>query len=115
MCLAIPGKVVDTFEQRGLRMAKVQFGGTIDLTLQAPNRLRMKTEFEAKDDREFFHNGSTLTIWLKDRNVWASAPVPPGIGEMLDQIRTKYDLEFPMDDVRIVDRRRHDDLPVVVF
>jgi hydrogenase expression/formation protein HypC len=27
MCLAIPGKVVDTFEQRGLRMAKVQFGG----------------------------------------------------------------------------------------
>lgn len=27
MCLAIPGKVVDSFEQRGLRMAKVQFGG----------------------------------------------------------------------------------------
>jgi hydrogenase expression/formation protein HypC len=29
MCLAIPGKVVDTFEQRGLRMAKVQFGGIV--------------------------------------------------------------------------------------
>ena len=27
MCLAIPGKVVDTYEQHGLRMAKVQFGG----------------------------------------------------------------------------------------
>ena len=27
MCLAIPGKVVDIFEQHGLRMAKVQFGG----------------------------------------------------------------------------------------
>jgi hydrogenase expression/formation protein HypC len=27
MCLAIPGKVVESFEQRGLRMAKVQFGG----------------------------------------------------------------------------------------
>ena len=27
MCLAIPGKVVEAFEQRGLRMAKVQFGG----------------------------------------------------------------------------------------
>jgi len=27
MCLAIPGKVLDTFDQRGLRMAKVQFGG----------------------------------------------------------------------------------------
>jgi hydrogenase expression/formation protein HypC len=29
MCLAIPGKVMDTFEQRGLRMAKVQFGGIV--------------------------------------------------------------------------------------
>jgi hydrogenase expression/formation protein HypC len=29
MCLAIPGKVVDTYDQRGLRMAKVQFGGII--------------------------------------------------------------------------------------
>lgn len=27
MCLAIPGKVVEVFEQRGMHMAKVQFGG----------------------------------------------------------------------------------------
>ena len=27
MCLAIPGKVLNTFEQNGLRMARVQFGG----------------------------------------------------------------------------------------
>ncbi len=27
MCLAIPGKVVGTYEQNGLRMGKVQFGG----------------------------------------------------------------------------------------
>lgn len=27
--LAIPGKVVDTYEQNGLRMAKVQFGGIV--------------------------------------------------------------------------------------
>lgn len=29
MCLAIPGKVIDTYDQRGLRMAKVQFGGIV--------------------------------------------------------------------------------------
>ena len=29
MCLAIPGKVLEEFEQRGLRMAKVQFGGIV--------------------------------------------------------------------------------------
>jgi hydrogenase expression/formation protein HypC len=27
MCLAIPGKVVDTYDLNGLRMARVQFGG----------------------------------------------------------------------------------------
>ncbi|MBA3913097.1 MAG: HypC/HybG/HupF family hydrogenase formation chaperone [Acidobacteriales bacterium] len=29
MCLAIPGKVVEAFENRGVRMAKVQFGGIV--------------------------------------------------------------------------------------
>jgi hydrogenase expression/formation protein HypC len=29
MCLAIPGKVVETFDQQGMRMAKVQFGGIV--------------------------------------------------------------------------------------
>jgi hydrogenase expression/formation protein HypC len=29
MCLAIPGKVVETFEQSGMRMGKVQFGGIV--------------------------------------------------------------------------------------
>ncbi len=27
MCLAIPGKVLEEFDRRGMRMAKVQFGG----------------------------------------------------------------------------------------
>jgi hydrogenase expression/formation protein HypC len=29
MCLAIPGKVLSTFDQHGLHMAKVQFGGVV--------------------------------------------------------------------------------------
>ena len=29
MCLAIPGKVIDTFEERGLRMGRADFGGTV--------------------------------------------------------------------------------------
>jgi hydrogenase expression/formation protein HypC len=27
MCLAVPGKIVDIFEQDGLKMAKVDYGG----------------------------------------------------------------------------------------
>jgi hydrogenase expression/formation protein HypC len=29
MCLGIPGKILDCFESRGLRMAKVEFGGIV--------------------------------------------------------------------------------------
>lgn len=29
MCLAIPGKVIETYDQNGLRMARVQFGGIV--------------------------------------------------------------------------------------
>ena len=29
MCLAIPGRIVETYEHGGLRMAKVQFGGIV--------------------------------------------------------------------------------------
>jgi hydrogenase expression/formation protein HypC len=29
MCLAIPGKVLNTYDQHGLRMGKVQFGGVV--------------------------------------------------------------------------------------
>lgn len=29
MCLAIPGKVLETFDQHGMHMAKVQFGGIV--------------------------------------------------------------------------------------
>lgn len=29
MCLAIPGKVLESYDQGGMRMAKVQFGGIV--------------------------------------------------------------------------------------
>jgi hydrogenase expression/formation protein HypC len=29
MCLAIPGKIVDMYEEHGLRMGKLDFGGTV--------------------------------------------------------------------------------------
>ena len=29
MCLGIPGKILESYESQGLRMAKVQFGGIV--------------------------------------------------------------------------------------
>lgn len=78
---------------------KVQFGGSLDATLRLPNRMRLTVARDDKDTQEFFYDGSTLTVWIKDRNVWASAPAAPTIGEMVSQTRKKYDLSFPLDDL----------------
>ncbi|MGH9365637.1 MAG: DUF2092 domain-containing protein [Thermoanaerobaculia bacterium] len=78
---------------------KVQFGGTIDAMVRLPNRLRLTVARDDKDTQEFFYDGSTLAVWIKDRNVWASAPVAPTVGEMAAQVRAKYALSFPLDDL----------------
>jgi hypothetical protein len=77
---------------------KIQFGGTIEAILQIPNRLRLTVARDDKDTQEFFYNGSTLTVWIQDQKVWASAPAEPTISGMLKAVRTKYDLSFPLDD-----------------
>lgn len=35
MCLAVPGKILESYENSGLRMAKVQFGGIVRETCLA--------------------------------------------------------------------------------
>ena len=78
---------------------KVQFGGTVDVTVRRPDRLLLTISRDDRGTQEFFYDGSTLVIWIKDRNVWASAPVAPTVGEMIAQVRKKYDLSFPLDDL----------------
>ena len=78
---------------------KVEFGGSQDLTVRLPNRLRLSFARDDKDTQEFFYDGSTLSIWIAERAVWASAPVAASVGEMVTQVRAKYDLAFPLDDV----------------
>ena len=78
---------------------KIQYGGTIEARVRMPDRLRLTTTREDRDEQQFFYDGKTLTVWLKARTSWASTPVPPTIGEMIALVRTKYDLALPLDDL----------------
>ena len=78
---------------------KVQFGGAMDATVRLPNRLRLTVARDDKHTQEFFYDGSTLAVWIKDRDAWASAPVAPTVAEMIAQVRAKYALSFPLDDL----------------
>lgn len=78
---------------------KVQYGGTIDATVRMPDRLRLSAVREDKEDQQFFYDGKTLTVWLKERTAWAQTPVPATVGEMIAQVRAKYGIALPLDDL----------------
>ena len=78
---------------------KVQFGGTLDVIVRLPDRLLLTKTRDDKDTQEFFYDGSTLSVWIEDGDLWASALVAPTVGEMVKQVRAKYDLSFPLDDL----------------
>ena len=78
---------------------KVQYGGTIEATVRMPDRLRLSAVREDRDEQQFFYDGSALTVWLEAQASWASAPVPPTVGEMIAVVREKYDLALPLDDL----------------
>lgn len=78
---------------------KVQFGGTIDGTVSLPSRLQLTIAGDEKDTQEFFYDGKVLKVWIKARDVWASAPAAGTVGEMMAETRAKYGLSFPLDDL----------------
>ncbi len=78
---------------------KVQYGGVLEATVRMPDRLRLSFVREDKDEQQFFYDGTTLTIWLKEQASWASAAVPPTVVEMIALVRGKYGLALPLDDL----------------
>jgi hypothetical protein len=78
--------------------AKVQYQGWFDLTARWPDRLRVSFQRDGKGAQEYFYDGTSLTVWIKARNLWASIPAPPTIAELIEVVRMKYDLEVPLAD-----------------
>jgi hypothetical protein len=78
--------------------AKVQYDGWFDLTVRWPDRLRVSFQRDGKNAQEYFYDGKSLTVWIKDRNMWASIPAPGTIAELIDLVQAKYDVEIPLAD-----------------
>ena len=81
MCLAIPGRVLETFDRRGLRMAKVQFGGVTRETC-------LEYVPEAKEgDYVLVHVGFALSV--------VDAEEAARTYELLEQIGQLAELDVP--------------------
>jgi hypothetical protein len=76
----------------------VEFDGVADMIVERPNRLRADVTSD-KQQRLYFYNGSTLSIWARRVNYYATVPAPPTIRELVDTLSDKYDIELPLADL----------------
>ncbi|HEY1268052.1 MAG TPA: DUF2092 domain-containing protein [Candidatus Binatia bacterium] len=77
---------------------KIQFTSASDVFVQRPNHARANRvgDVTAVD---FFYDGSTISLFGKQKQYYATAPAPPTLDEMLDHIRTRLGMEPPAADL----------------
>jgi hypothetical protein len=76
----------------------VEFDGVVDMIVEKPNHLRVDVASD-KQQRLFFYNGTSLSVWARRVNYYATVPAPPTIRELVDRLISKYDIELPIVDL----------------
>jgi hypothetical protein len=77
---------------------KVQFGGTVEYRVRAPNRLRADIHSDRKQ-RQYFYDGKTLTVWGPRNRYYASVPASGSIGQLVQVAEQKHGVELPLSDL----------------
>lgn len=78
---------------------KLQYGGVVDVSYRAPDRLWMRIVRDEKDDQQFFYDGASLSLWIEAKNSWASVATPGTLTETIRLVESKYDVTFPLGDL----------------
>jgi hypothetical protein len=76
----------------------ITFGGTVDMIVARPNRLRAEVTSD-KQQRLYFDDGKTFSVWARRVNYYATIPAPPTLRELADKLADKYDVELPVADL----------------
>ena len=77
---------------------KLQFPGTIDYKVRAPDGLYIGMKTDRKQ-RELYYDGQTLTVYGPRNKLYAQKPAPPTIAALLGVAQDKYGIELPLADL----------------
>ena len=77
---------------------KVQFGNTIQLIAQRPNKFRAEATSD-RQQRMFFYDGATFTLWAPRMNYYAAVPATGTIAQVVNKLADRYSLETPLLDL----------------
>lgn len=76
----------------------IEFGGVVDMIVARPNRLRAEVTSD-KQQRLYFDDGKTFSVWARRVNYYATVPAPATLRELSDTLADRYNLELPVADL----------------
>lgn len=77
---------------------KLQFGGTIDTRVRAPDHLRIDIDSDRRQ-RSYYYDGKTLTQYAPRMGYYATFNAPSTIRELVGVLDDKYDISLPLADL----------------
>lgn len=77
----------------------IQFTHHTETWVARPDRLRIKTSSSTSQQKDFFYDGKTFTLYDPAKNFYASAPAPGTLDKLLTTLSDRYGIELPLADL----------------
>ena len=77
---------------------KVQFGGTVDMKVRRPDRLRMDISGDRRNEH-IYYDGKTFTVFGDRVNFYAAFAAPGTLAELKDVLEKRYAFDLPLADL----------------
>lgn len=77
---------------------KLQFAFDLEALVKRPDKLRINAQGDI-EDKQFFYDGKTITLYDQTKNAYAVMAAPATIDEALDQARKEYGLTVALADL----------------
>lgn len=91
-------QVDGTKEEVLLNGQKLQFGGKLIYKYRKPDGLYLSQDTD-RQQREFYFNGKTFTLYAPRMHYYAAVPAPPTVKELIGELHEKFDIELPVSDL----------------
>lgn len=77
---------------------KVAVDSAADLLVEKPNKMRAEVTGD-RQNRLFLYDGKTFTLSAQRMNMYATVPAPATLGELVEKLQEKFDIELPLVDM----------------
>ena len=77
---------------------KIEFGAAVEVSVRRPDRLRVNNEGD-EARRRIFIDGTTMTMYDLEADVYATSQVPADLDAALDLVFEKFGLSVPVADL----------------